>query len=59
MTIIIYFFFPLKIKHHLSQLEAKGFVSIDSRNGKIARINHKSNTGDFLISIPIPLGGLG
>ena len=44
---------PQKIKHHLSQLEAKGFVSIDSRNGKIARINHKSNTGHFLISIPI------
>lgn len=44
---------PQKIKHHLSQLEAKGFISIDNKKNKIARINNRSHTGDFLVSIPI------
>lgn len=44
---------PQKIKHHLSQLEAKGFISVDNKNNKVARKNNRSHAGDFLVSIPI------
>ena len=44
---------PQKIKHHLTQLEAKGFICVDNKQGKIARMNNKSHAGDFLVSIPI------
>ncbi|MEK7565121.1 MAG: S24 family peptidase [Patescibacteria group bacterium] len=44
---------PQKIKHHLSQLELKGFVSINKKNKKINRISNKAKTGDIFLSIPI------
>lgn len=44
---------PQKIKHHLSQLERKGFISIDRKNKKISRISNKAKSGDIFISIPI------
>lgn len=44
---------PQKVKHHLSQLERKGFVLIDKKNKKINRISNKAKTGDIFFSIPI------
>jgi repressor LexA len=44
---------PQKIKHHLNQLEQKGFITIDSRNEKITRSNTKSQPKDLLVSIAI------
>lgn len=44
---------PQKIKHHLSQLERKGFIIIDRKNKNINRISNKARTGDIFISIPI------
>lgn len=44
---------PQKIKHHLSQLERKGFILIDKKNKKINRISNKAKSGDIFVSIPI------
>ena len=44
---------PQKIKHHLSQLECKGLISIDKKNKKISRISNKANAGGLFISVPI------
>ncbi|PIQ92488.1 MAG: hypothetical protein COV70_00470 [Parcubacteria group bacterium CG11_big_fil_rev_8_21_14_0_20_39_22] len=44
---------PQKIKHHLSQLERKGFILIDRKNKKINRISNKAKAGDIFVSIPI------
>jgi len=44
---------PQKVKHHLSQLERKGFIVIDKKNRKINRISNKANSGNIFISIPI------
>lgn len=44
---------PQKIKHHLDQLVHKGFITIDSKNGSIARINHKPQKNNLFVSIPI------
>jgi repressor LexA len=44
---------PQKIKHHLSQLERKGFILVDKKNKKISRISNKARAGDIFISIPI------
>lgn len=44
---------PQKIKHHLSQLERKGFIIIDRKNNKINRISNKAEAGNIFISIPI------
>ena len=44
---------PQKIKHHLSQLERKGFISIDRKNKKITRINKQAKADGIFISIPI------
>ncbi len=44
---------PQKIKHHLSQLERRGFIFIDRKNNKISRISNKARVGDLFISIPI------
>src|SRR3990167_5809232 len=44
---------PQKIKHHLSQLERKGFILIDRKNKKISRISNKAKAGDIFVSIPI------
>lgn len=45
--------FPQKVKHHLYQLEQKGFIIIDTKNQKISPINNKVHPKDLLISIPI------
>ena len=44
---------PQKIKHHLSQLERKGFILIDRKNKNISRISNKAKVGNIFISIPI------
>ena len=44
---------PQKMKHHLSQLERKGFILIDRKNEKIIRISNKAKVGDIFVSIPI------
>lgn len=44
---------PQKIKHHLSQLERKGFILIDRKNKKISRISNRAKSSDIFISIPI------
>lgn len=46
---------PQKIKHHLSQLERKGFILIDKRNKKISRANSNNHTSvdNMLVAIPI------
>ncbi len=44
---------PQKIKHHLSQLERKGFILIDKKNKKISRISNKANASGIFISVPI------
>jgi repressor LexA len=45
--------FPQKIKHHLCQLEQKGFITLDTKNGKIFRNSSKAHASDLLVSIPI------
>jgi repressor LexA len=44
---------PQKVKHHITQLEQKGFITIDSKNEKIIRTNSKTQSADILVSIPI------
>lgn len=44
---------PQKVKHHLSQLEAKGFIVIDNRNKKISRSNIIPQSKNLFITIPI------
>ena len=44
---------PQKVKHHLSQLERKGFILIDRKNKNINRISNKAKVGDIFTSIPI------
>lgn len=44
---------PQKVKHHLSQLERKGFITIDNRNKKILRSNIISQSHNTFITIPI------
>lgn len=44
---------PQKVKHHLSQLERKGFILIDKHNKKIIRTSNMIKTGDIFVSIPI------
>ncbi len=43
---------PQKVKHHLNQLEKKGFISIDKGNGIIKRSKPNSTQGSFF-SIPV------
>ncbi len=43
--------FPQKIKHHLDQLEKKGFITIDKKNKIISKKNYHTNLG--IISVPI------
>jgi SOS regulatory protein LexA len=46
--------FPQKIKHHLEQLERKGFVSMDSKNKMYEKKNaEKSSATSPFFSIPI------
>jgi len=44
---------PQKIKHHLSQLERKGFIFIDKKNKNISRISNKARAGGLFVSVPI------
>ena len=44
---------PQKVKHHLSQLERKGFISIDKKNKSIKRVNARSASIGMFVSIPI------
>ena len=44
---------PQKIKHHLSQLERKGFIIIDKKNSIIKRISGNAKNSDVFISVPI------
>lgn len=44
---------PQKVKHHLSQLERKGFILVDRKNKNIGRISNKAKAGGIFISIPI------
>lgn len=44
---------PQKVKHHLSALERKGFISIDKKAGTIRRINDTAKASGMFVSIPI------
>jgi repressor LexA len=44
--------FPQKIKHHLDQLQKKGFIKLDSKNKIVERAVH-STANNSLLSIPI------
>lgn len=44
---------PQTVKHHLNQLERKGFITIDLKNETIKRVSNKSDANNILISIPI------
>lgn len=44
---------PQKIKHHLSQLERKGFIFIDKKNKHISRISNKAKASGLFVSVPI------
>ena len=45
--------FPQKIKHHLDQLQRKGFIKIDKRNRSITRNDSGPRGKSSLLSIPI------
>jgi repressor LexA len=45
--------FPQKIKHHLSQLEKKGFIKIDKKNNRIEKKGRKMPVASPFVSIPI------
>jgi repressor LexA len=44
---------PQKVKHHLSQLERKGFILRDHAAKKITRITEAAKADDIFVSIPI------
>jgi repressor LexA len=44
---------PQTVKHHLSQLERKGFIKIDLIGKRISRTVDTTNSEDILASIPI------
>lgn len=44
---------PQKVKHHLNQLEVKGFIVFDSANESILRSGSKPNSDTLFITIPI------
>ncbi|HMF73604.1 MAG TPA: S24 family peptidase [Flavitalea sp.] len=44
---------PQKIKHHLSELEKKGFILVDRKNEKISRVNARPHSKDLFFSIPV------
>ncbi len=45
--------FPQKIKHHISQLERKGLLKIDKKNGIFKRTSSGAIKNTLLVSIPI------
>ena len=44
---------PQKIKHHLNQLETKGFITLDQKNKKVEKKSTKSTKSSLFFSIPI------
>ena len=44
---------PQKVKHHISQLERKGFIRIDQKNKNISRLSNRTKASDIFMSIPI------
>lgn len=44
---------PQKVKHHLAQLEQKGFIIIDTRNSKINRTTSQKISDDIFFTIPL------
>lgn len=44
---------PQKIKHHLEQLEKKGFIKYDRKNKKISRVQTFSRIASLFISVPV------
>jgi len=44
---------PQKIKHHLSQLERKGFILLIKKIKKLAELTIETKTGGLFISVPI------
>ncbi|MCD8508434.1 MAG: hypothetical protein LRY42_03510 [Candidatus Pacebacteria bacterium] len=44
---------PQKIKHHLTQLQKKGFIVYDSKNALIQKKERKSSLASPFVSIPI------
>jgi len=45
--------FPQKIKHHLSQLEKKGFIVVDKKNNLIRKVGNELKNSDLFISVPV------
>lgn len=44
---------PQKIKHHLEQLEKRGFINYDKKNKNISRIKTNSKSSSLFISVPV------
>jgi repressor LexA len=44
---------PQKVKHHLLQLEQKGFILNDKANRKLSRVTQVTSEEDFFVTIPI------
>ncbi len=44
---------PQKVKHHLEQLEKKGFISYDRKNKTISKQKNSSKSHSLFLSIPI------
>ena len=45
--------YPQKIKHHITQLEKKGLISVDWQNKKIMETKPGKNNSSPLLSVPI------
>lgn len=45
--------FPQKIKHHLDQLEKKGLIKINKKEGSISKVQGGKIKGTSLLSVPI------
>lgn len=45
--------YPQKIKHHLIQLQKKGFITLDNKNKKITKKSSSITTASPFFSIPI------
>ncbi len=44
---------PQKVKHHLTQLQTKGFIIINNKTQTIRRISDKAKQGELFLSLPI------
>lgn len=45
--------YPQKVKHHLDQLEKKGFIKRDPDKKEISRLDHQTGAVTSLLSVPI------